>query len=308
MDKNAVEKRRTYGIIVSYQRLFGRCDMDKPIYENEYYQSYESNYVSTAFLNINSCGISRYVFKDKNIAVRQHRPDGRVDYHLLYMVGGKKEITIKGKKYWMQPGDAVFYMPSEPHDYTFFVDDANPVTESFYIHFSGTSAAEAVEKSGITESCFIHSAGGKAGRLMISVITAQRGGDSLTACGQLLRLLSLLGSGREGTESETARRIHRQAEYINAHFAEEIDLDRCAAEEGLSRSRFSHLFTEIMGMSPYKYQLSLRLDRAKELLSFSSLSVGEISASVGFSDPLYFSRIFRKWFSLSPSDFRKEQG
>lgn len=282
--------------------------MDKPIYETEYYQSNVYNYASTAFLNINSCGISRYGFKDKNLAIRQHRPEGRVDYHLLYMVGGKKEIIIKGKKYRMLPGDAAFYMPSDPHDYTFFVDDATPVTESRYIHFSGISAAEAVEKAGITESCFIPSAGGETGRLMISVITAHRAGDSLTACGQLLRLLSLLGSGREGVESETARRIRRQAEYINAHFAEDIDLDRCAANEGLSRSRFSHLFTEIVGMSPYKYQLSLRLDRAKELLSFSSLSVGDVSASVGFSDPLYFSRIFRKRFSLSPSDFRKEQG
>ena len=281
--------------------------MDKPIYETEYHQSDVYNYASTAFLNINSCGISRYSYKEKNLAIRQHRPQGRVDYHILYMVRGRKEIIINGKKHQMLAGDAAFYLPSDPHDYTFFVDEASPVAESRYIHFSGTAADEAVKSAGITESCFLPSAGGEVGRLMVSIITAQRAGDSLAACGQLLRLLSQLVSAQDGTEGETVRRIRRQAEFINAHFAEEIDLDSCAEEVGLSRSRFSHLFTEVMGTSPYKYQLSLRLDRAKELLCFSTLSVGEISASVGFSDPLYFSRIFRKRFSLSPSDYRKEQ-
>ena len=280
--------------------------MDKSAYELQYYNSNVSNYASNEFLHINSCGISRYSFKDKSLALRQHRLDGRKDYHILYMVRGRKEIIIEGKAYEMLPGDAALYMPGIPQDYTFFVDEVSPVCESLYIHFSGKCVDEALNAAGLTKSCFLPSAGRQVGRLTVSLITDFRMGNRLSACGQLLRILPMLTQKQNSASSESIRRIHRQLEYIGIHFAEEIDLDRCAAREGLSRSRFSHLFTEYIGMSPYKYQLSLRLDKSKELLLQTSLPVSEVSGSVGFSDPLYFSRLFKKYFGVSPIAFRNK--
>jgi AraC-like DNA-binding protein len=214
------------------------------------------------------------------------------------------QVSVNGITREMLPGDAVFYMPDTPHEYIYFVDEEHPVCQSLYIHFSGSSAKEAVESAGIKDSCFAPSVGRRLGRLIVSLITDYRVGNKLSACGQLLSILPLLTKKSTSSPSENLQRIHRQVEYIGIHFAEEIDLDKCAAKEGLSRSRFSHIFTDYMGVSPYKYQLSLRLDKAKELLLESSLSVGEISASVGFSDPLYFSRLFRKNFGISPSKFK----
>lgn len=60
-----------------------------------------------------------------------------------------------------------------------------------------------------------------------------------------------------------------------------------------------------MNVSPYKFILSLRIDEAKELLLFSSMSINEISEQIGFADSSYFSRIFRKYTGCSPSDWRK---
>ena len=55
---------------------------------------------------------------------------------------------------------------------------------------------------------------------------------------------------------------------------------------------------------PHKYLLSLRIDKAKELLSYSSMNIAEISVSVGFPDSLYFSRLFRRYTGYSPMNYR----
>jgi len=65
-----------------------------------------------------------------------------------------------------------------------------------------------------------------------------------------------------------------------------------------------HMFKEAMGVSAYSYVLDLRLSKAAELLLSSELSIAEIAYETGFSDPLYFSRIFRKRCGSSPEAFR----
>lgn len=282
------------------------------IYMNNYFdeQLYRdmniSNYASTEYLHINTSGINRYSYVGKNLAVRIHRPSGRLDYHFLFMVKGTKRAVVNGRAYDLMPGDCVFYMPGDPQDYTFFATADSPVCESFYIHFSGTAATEILRTAHFTESCVIPARTGETKRIFISLITAAQTGSHMTACGQLLRLIPLLSPGFSEHRSEGMQRIREQVEYIKTHFAEDIDIDKCADECGLSRSRFAHLFSDIMGMPPYKYQLKLRLDVAKELIMHSALTVSEISASVGFSDPLYFSRIFRKYYEMSPSEYRNQ--
>jgi AraC-like DNA-binding protein len=68
-----------------------------------------------------------------------------------------------------------------------------------------------------------------------------------------------------------------------------------------------HLFKEVTGTSPYAYVLEQRLIRAAELLLSSDDPVSQISYLVGFSDPLHFSRLFKKKYGLSPEHFRKKQ-
>jgi AraC-like DNA-binding protein len=60
-----------------------------------------------------------------------------------------------------------------------------------------------------------------------------------------------------------------------------------------------------MGMSPKEYIIKLRLDRSMELLQCTDLSVGEISDIVGYQDPLYFSKLFKRKLGVSPAAYRK---
>lgn len=78
-----------------------------------------------------------------------------------------------------------------------------------------------------------------------------------------------------------------------------------AEEADLSVAQFSLLFKQHAGVSPMVYFNELRIQRASELLDDSELSVKQIAGELGFDDPLYFSRAFRKCVGLSPAQYRK---
>lgn len=91
--------------------------------------------------------------------------------------------------------------------------------------------------------------------------------------------------------------------YIETHFFETITLSRLALLVNISESRLSHAFKESFGMCPINYLVAFRLERALQLLQ-SDMSIGEVSRAVGYEDPLYFSRIFKKKYGSSPSKAR----
>ena len=75
---------------------------------------------------------------------------------------------------------------------------------------------------------------------------------------------------------------------------------------GLSQSRFMYLFRERFGMAPKEYQTNLRIGNAKTLLITTRLPISEVGAMSGYSDPLYFSRVFKKHTGQSPKQYRQQ--
>lgn len=264
-----------------------------------------TNFTSDEYLHINSCGISYMRYTDKPRTTKFYRPDGRVDCHFLLVTAGSLTATIDGKDHDLKVGDALYYQPNDTQCYTVSVDAEHPLEQHLYVHFCGKVADEVLKKAGFDRSMPIFNTSGEAKRIFESLMRCYRLGDEMTAVGNLLRLIALLSPKSLANPNVGSKLILSEAEFISSHYSEEIDLNECAERCGFSRSRFTHLFTEVVGISPYRYQQKFRLEQACELLRSTSLPVSEVAESVGFQDALYFSRLFKKRFGMSPSEMRK---
>ncbi|WP_066195316.1 MULTISPECIES: response regulator transcription factor [Gracilibacillus] len=100
--------------------------------------------------------------------------------------------------------------------------------------------------------------------------------------------------------------LHQAKEYIQLHYNKQLTLEEVADEIGLSSYYFSRLFKEQAGISFIEYLTSLRMEKAKEWLLDPRYSLKEIALTVGYKDPNYFSRVFKKTTQYSPSDYRKQ--
>ena len=108
--------------------------------------------------------------------------------------------------------------------------------------------------------------------------------------------------------NDKLNKINTAVKYISNHYAEEISTETLAKTVHLSQSHFCHLFKDVFGMSAKEYLVSIRIQKACELLKTSSMSITDIAFNCGFTDANYFSRAFRKTKGTSPSEYKKSHG
>ena len=98
------------------------------------------------------------------------------------------------------------------------------------------------------------------------------------------------------------RRVH---DYIDAHLNERIELVELSGIAGLSMFHFARQFKHSGGMTPHSYIVSRRVERAKELLAGTNISLSEIAFAVGFADQSHLTRHFRQFVRITPGQFRR---
>lgn len=107
-----------------------------------------------------------------------------------------------------------------------------------------------------------------------------------------------------GRDTERIRQI---MEYIQKHYAEKITLEDLAEQIHLCRSESCRLFKRYMNESMFDYLLGYRIERSLELLKQSGLDVTQIAGQVGFANPGYYSRIFKRKMGCTPLEYRKSR-
>ena len=101
-------------------------------------------------------------------------------------------------------------------------------------------------------------------------------------------------------------RVANLKKVINLHQYQNLSIEKLATLCGLSVSSLKREFREIYNDSPGNYLNLKKIEKAKELLQVSDLSVSEISYEIGFNDPYYFTRIFKKKEGIPPSTYRQQ--
>ena len=115
---------------------------------------------------------------------------------------------------------------------------------------------------------------------------------------------NILSDGEQAYASSAVQKILPALKMINENFAEDICLEDISSLLGFDRSYFCRVFKAATGATFTEYLNFVRICKAEKLLSTTSESVLEISASVGFSSVSYFNKIFKKYKNCSPSTYR----
>ncbi|HCA30295.1 MAG TPA: AraC family transcriptional regulator [Ruminococcaceae bacterium] len=111
---------------------------------------------------------------------------------------------------------------------------------------------------------------------------------------------------RNQTNGGAQALFEQVAAYIHEHYSESLTIPSLAAQSGVNKNRVAYVFYKYAGMGPGDYILQYRLKRAQELLMVSRAPLRELAQAVGFNDPFYLSKAFKKQFGISPSEFRKQ--
>jgi AraC-like DNA-binding protein len=111
---------------------------------------------------------------------------------------------------------------------------------------------------------------------------------------QGVRLSHLLASGGD------TRRISKAIGHLREHFDEPLKIENIARELGMSVSGFHHHFKSVTAMSPLQFQKQIRLQEARRLMLGEDLDAASAGFRVGYEDPSYFSREYKKLFGAPP--------
>jgi len=134
-------------------------------------------------------------------------------------------------------------------------------------------------------------------------------GYELRLQGYLSILLSELieQSGESITNGDGQKKnyIKKSVQYIETNYSRSISIESLASYIGLNKNYFSTIFSELLGIPPKEYLIKYRINKACELLRNKDLTVSEISRSVGYDDPLGFSKIFKRIKGVSPKAYRE---
>ena len=117
----------------------------------------------------------------------------------------------------------------------------------------------------------------------------------LLAGGEGARLSHLVASSRGDT-----RRISRAIGRVREHYNEPLKIEEIARDLGMSVSGFHHHFKSVTSMSPLQFQKQIRLQEARRLMLGEDLDAASAGHRVGYEDPAYFSRDYKKLFGAPP--------
>ncbi len=102
-------------------------------------------------------------------------------------------------------------------------------------------------------------------------------------------------------------KIKPAIEYIHEHFLdEEVSVGKLSAQCGIRESYFQRLFKEKYGMSPKKHVIQLKINHACELLRLERYTVSQIAEMCNFADIYFFSRQFKEYMGITPTQFVKK--
>lgn len=232
------------------------------------------------------------------------------EYQVVYITRGRGVFEARGvRRQAIEAGDVFVLYPGVWHRYA---PDPDTGWDEQWIGFSGALAERLLRTPFFGPRRPVLRIGADEAlrqRFLALVGETERdpAGAPFSSAGRLLEILGLVqeriqnvgGAGRiSGVVREAQNRILQRA-------AGDIDFAALARELGVSYTTFRRSFRQQTGAAPAQFQSAIRLNRARDLLASTELTVSEIASQTGFETVFYFSRAFKKKTGLTPKAFRE---
>ncbi len=240
------------------------------------------------------------------------REHGMVAWIINMTVAGNARINQGDDRFVVGPGDLLLFPPEVVHDYG--CEPADGRWHHWWIYFSARPAwLELLDwplaTRGVRRLRAPDALAPRLASIFDEVVQHHHGHlrrREALAHARLEELLLWCDTLNPRAGRALDERVGRACEFLCDRHRERITLARLARVCGLSSSRLSHLFRAETGQTPMEYLEAQRIARARDMLAHSAKPIAAIAAAVGFLDPLYFSRVFRRHASMSPRAWRKK--
>lgn len=222
-------------------------------------------------------------------------------YLINLVTRGSGKLILNGEAHQLEKGAIFFNFPAE-----FFEIKASDDFEFIYISFTADSADKLLEGLGITRENTVFFGFSHITEFWLSSLRRldEFNANILTES-VLLYTLSFFGKkGTDASHSDKDNLFSGVLDYIDKHFSDsEINLKNVAGIFAYSQKYFSQLFKRNVGIGFCEYINDKRMKHAISLIDEGHIGVSEISELCGFSDPLYFSKVFKKYTGKSPREY-----
>lgn len=262
----------------------------------------------------------RHVYYDHELGIEAYQLSGIVQkfpnhFHDFYVIGfiegEKRHLWCRGQEYDLQAGDLVLFNPRDNHY-------CSPIGEELLDYRAVNISPEVMEKASreitgrdgiprFTQNVVYQSeAAAMVGDVYDAIITNVPGLQKEEAFFCLLE--QVLQEYAAPVESPDClgpdEQIKKLCEYMERHYAENISLETLLSMTTFGKSYLLRSFTKQVGVSPYRYLQTIRIDKAKKLLE-QGVEPVDAANRTGFSDQSHFTNFFKSFIGLTPKQYQR---
>lgn len=262
----------------------------------------------------------RHVYYDHDLGIEAYQLKGIVQkfpnhFHDFYVIGfiegGKRHLWCKGREYDLGSGDLVLFNPRDNHycspvgeellDYR-AVNISPEVMKNAAKEMTGKNYTPHFTQNVVYQSDIAVLVGDVYDAILSDAAGLQKEETFFYLLEQVLQEYAAPVEGR--TYGGTDEQIQKLCAYMEQHYAENISLETLLAMTSFGKSYLLRSFTKQLGVSPYRYLQTIRIDKAKKLLEQGAEPI-DAAQRTGFSDQSHFTNFFKSFIGLTPKQYQR---
>jgi AraC-like DNA-binding protein len=223
----------------------------------------------------------------------------------IFQLNNRTYHLSKGQGFLIPPGTIAYYQADSETPWNYSWTAFNGINAEFYLKNAGLlkdNPIFTIKDEKLIESCFVQ----------MFEAGAMKKGTDMAFQGSLYLFLSLLIENSDSQEeirkayNSKENYIQKALGFIKKNYSRDMKISEIAAYIGIDRKYLATIFKERLFKNPQQFLMDYRIEKAIELIINSELSIADIARSVGYKDPLLFSKLFKKNKGVSPKNYRDE--